>query len=951
MTNNGPDISTHTTGLLAQTLEYEALFERLKDGHTLITGNSRLSRVLTHRYNQWRTGQGDRQWPSPAIVSWNKWLDEYWETASLQNLAGTDRAVPAGRQLISLWERTLKEEKIPHMLLRPESLASQLRDTRKLVTEWQLDMKDPSWFGHENENHTAFYQWNRAFERRCKNNGWLSPENRMRPLSQATRDGLLAPPQDIDLLGFDEFSPAQEDLISALIKHGSKVCRLTITARKEKAVLWKSKDSKDELVQMARWVRYWSEKDPDSSIAVVVHDLETRRQTIERHLQDILTPANDQSNLQTRPWNISMGIPLARVPMVETAFDLLKLMDRRIDIQDVGRVLRSPWLRGAVAERNNRALLEKCLRDKYPRQLKLGEVIYRASEIKMHDRHHNELPEEQHEPQVWNSPELSSLLKTLQRFEGESKGIRPASTWAESFDQLLVSLGWPLAKETGDGLADEERTEEQAHNWQALQRWRESLRELASLDATTPMLGRRAAINQLKQICRETIFQPRTPVAPIQVLGLYEVNGLRFDHVWIVGLHNDNWPPSAKPNPFIPGRLQTKTDLPNSSPQRELKVARRITRRLLATAPDCVFSYPGQLDGENVLASPLLGNNRIEVIEQPPGWQHPDWPAVVAGSDKPQIDELQNPGELVHGTARGGSSILKHQALCPFRAFASNRLGADSLETPADGISPTLHGSLVHRVLEYFWKETKTRAALSALNEETLATRVRKHVKSVTDEERGLQQRPAFREVEAKRVYRHVMEFLELDRQRGDFEVTGFEKEILPEIEGQAIRLVIDRVDSLPSGEEIIIDYKTGKVEPKKWFGERPEEPQLPLYAIAAEETPAAVVFGIIRDDGCSFKGVVTRAGLLPDLPPKETDRTKELIEAGQNMPATIDNWRKTLHHLMADFLAGRAAIDPKGGTQICEKSYCELQSLCRVGELAKQHKNKQQKDGKDNSA
>lgn len=951
MTNTRSDNLSQPQGLSTQTLDYEALFACLKDGNTLITGNSRLTRVLTHRYNQWRVGCGDRQWSSPAIVSWNLWLDRYWETASLQGVAGTDYAVPGARQLISLWESTLKEEQMSHNLLRPESLASQLRDTRKLLTGWQLDMKDPSWFGHDNENHTAFNQWNKAFERRCKISGWLSPENRIVPLSQATRDGLLTPPQNIDLLGFDEFSPAQEDLLSALIEHGSNIRRLTISARQKKAVLWKSRDSKNELQQMARWVRYWFEKEPDSSIAVVVHDLETQRQTVERHLQDILTPAKDSESRQTKPWNISMGTPLARVPMIGTAFDLLKLLDRRIDIQDVGRVLRSPWLRGAIAERNNRALLEKCLRDKYPRQLKLGEVIYRASEIKTHDHHHNELPEDQHEPQVWNSPELTALLKTLKRFESESKGLRPASAWAESFDQLLVSLGWPLAKETGDELPEEQRTEEQADNWQALQKWRESLRELASLDATTSMLGRKAAINQLKQICREIIFQPRTPIAPIQVLGLYEVNGLRFDHLWVVGLHNDNWPSSAKPNPFIPGKLQIEADLPNSSPQRELVVARRITRRLLATAPDCVFSYPGQLDGEDVLASPLLSNDAVETIEQPPGWQAHDWPSVITASDKPQIDALENPGELKHGTARGGSSILKHQALCPFRAFASNRLGADGMETPADGISPMLHGSLVHSVLEYFWKETKTQAALLALDEETLATRVRKHVQSVTNEERGLQQRPAFREVEAKRVYRHVMEFLKLDMQRGDFEVTGFEKEILPEIEGQPIRLIIDRVDRLPSGEEIIIDYKTGKVEPKKWFGERPEDPQLPLYAIATEETPAAVVFGIIRDDGCSFKGVVTQAGLLPDLPPKETNSTRELVEAGHNMPETIENWRQTLHHLMADFLAGNAAIDPKGDTRICEKSYCELQSLCRVGELVNQQKTRQEQDRKENSA
>ncbi len=934
MTISNSALSTQISGLSTQILSYESLFDRLMGGTTLITGNSRLSRVLAGQYNQWRIDRGDSQWQSPGIISWNLWLGELWEIASLNGVAGTDRAVPGGRQLISLWESILKSEPLAHELLRPESLADQLLETRKLISNWQLSFKDPAWFGDDNENHLAFYHWNKAFEKRCDVDSWISPEDRQALLSKAIKNKQLSHPKTVDLLGFDEFNPGQSELLSAMIEDGTTVCHLTISARQKDVVLWKGKDHKNELQQMARWVRYWFEKEPESSIAIVVHDLQSRRQEVERQLEEILTPGNRPGGKQAKPWNISMGTALARVPMIETAFDLLKLLDERIDIQDIGRVLRSPWLQGAVTERNSRALLEKCLRDKYPRQLKLREVRYRAAEIRTHDRQHNELPEDQHEPQAWNSPELSTALNKLARFGSENKGLQPASAWAESFDQLLVSLGWPLA---------EESAEEHGQNWQALQAWRDGLRELASLDATTTRLGRKAAINQLKQICREKIFQPHTPTASIQVLGLYEINGLRFNHLWVLGLHNDNWPPSAKPNPFIPGKLQRAAQIPNSSPQRELEVARTITKRLLETAPDCVFSYPGQVDGEDVLPSPLLGTATTISDENLPGWQEDDWRSTVANADHPRLDPLLMPGNLKHGTARGGSSILKHQALCPFRAFASNRLGADGLETPADGISPMLHGSLVHSVLEHFWIETKTQADLLRLDEDSLGKRVRKHVDFVTFEERGLKQRPAFRGVEADRVHRHVMDYLALEKDRDAFEVVGFEKEILPVIEGQPIRLIIDRVDKLSSGEEIIIDYKTGKVEPKKWFGDRPEDPQLPLYAISADKPPAAMVFGIIRDDGCLYKGVVKQGGLLPGLPPKAGKATQELIDAGYEMSNTIENWRQILHRLMADFLAGKAAIDPKHDLKTCENSYCELQSLCRIGELDQRRKISQQ--------
>lgn len=916
--------------MIVSTIGHESLFDRLSSGLTLVTGNSRLARILNSQYSQWRINRGDTQWQCPAIHSWEVWLGNLWEAASLQGIEGTSGAVPGSQQLLSLWENVLRNDQQAQQLLRPESLATRLRDTRKLLVEWQIDPGHPAWLGDENENYTAFYHWNRAFEALCRQNHWIAPEDRSALLGTALRNEQLLTSADLGLLGFDEFNPGQLELLAALIKTGHSVTRLAMTAAESDTSLWQSLNSKDELQKMARWVRHWFEKEPESRIAVVVPDLQARRQEIERHLGEILTPGSGGAEENAKPWNISMGLPLAQVPMIESAFDTLRLLESRIDIQDIGRVLRSPWISGGISERNHRALLEKCLRDNYPRQLKLSEVRFRAGEIRKYDRNHQELPPDQCVPRAWNSPVMVSVINTLAQFERDSRNKRLPAAWAEAFDRLLSNLGWPLGSAADSNTAAPEHSE----NWQAYQAWQDGLRELASLDATVPGLGRKAAINQLQQICREQVFQPRTPPANIQVLGLYEVSGLRFDHLWVLGLHNDNWPPAAQPNPFIPSQLQQLAQLPHSSPQRELDVARSITRRLLETGDDCVFSYPGQLDGEAVLPSPLLEGEHIERVTDVPGWTGDGWQATICAADKPRIDPLLMPGPLKRGTARGGSSILKHQALCPFRAFASNRLGADGLETPVDGISPMLHGSLLHTVLEHFWKETRTREALLLLSDQSLEARIRMHVDYAVNEERGLNYRPEFRDVESDRLASLAAAHLELEKTRDPFEVVGFEKEILQDIEGQTIRLVIDRIDRLPSGLEVIIDYKTGRVDPKKWFGDRPEDPQLPLYSISAETTPAAVAFAVIRDDECLYRGVATQDGIFPGLPPKSSRHTEQIVEAGQDMPVTINNWRQILHRLMAGFLAGEAAIDPKDGRKTCDNSYCDLHSLCRIGEL-----------------
>jgi ATP-dependent helicase/nuclease subunit B len=50
-----------------------------------------------------------------------------------------------------------------------------------------------------------------------------------------------------------------------------------------------------------------------------------------------------------------------------------------------------------------------------------------------------------------------------------------------------------------------------------------------------------------------------------------------------------------------------------------------------------------------------------------------------------------------------------------------------------------------------------------------------------------------------------------------------------------------------PAG-EIILDYKTGSAAPADWLGPRPDEPQLPLYAVVSNNPNlAAVAFASVR--------------------------------------------------------------------------------------------------------
>jgi hypothetical protein len=269
---------------------------------------------------------------------------------------------------------------------------------------------------------------------------------------------------------------------------------------------------------------------------------------------------------------------------------------------------------------------------------------------------------------------------------------------------------------------------------------------------------------------------------------------------------------------------------------------------------------------------------------------------------------------------------------------------------------------LLHEVLERVWQALQSQANLLAMQADELADLVRASIGEVL---KGHRRRspatftPRLGAVEAQRLEQRVLAWLELERQRSPFTVAACEQQRHFAAGGLRLGVKIDRIDRLEDGSLVVLDYKTGKVSPAAWFGERPEEPQLPLYGVVsragaksvadadddnaknanAEDSDsevgdapvAAVAYALIQADGAGFKGVARAAGILPGLPP---GRKGPLQEASENWPTVLDDWAAELERLAAAFHGGEAAVDPKHGLQTCDRHFCELGPLCRVREI-----------------
>jgi RecB family exonuclease len=276
---------------------------------------------------------------------------------------------------------------------------------------------------------------------------------------------------------------------------------------------------------------------------------------------------------------------------------------------------------------------------------------------------------------------------------------------------------------------------------------------------------------------------------------------------------------------------------------------------------------------------------------------------------------------------------LRLQAACGFRAFAERRLWSTEMRTIELGMDPSERGTIVHRTLEYFWKEEATsQAELKAMTPEERTAALDRAI------EHGLRRAAAnatgwddaYVDVQRQRLSNLLGAWLALELKREPFSVKLSEKSF-EDVRIGPLRLSVrvDRVDVDENG-EVIIDYKTGQAKPSDWQGSRPDAPQLPLYAVlAANAQPeiqlADVAFAQIRPaKDMIFDGFANRVTVEGGRKSRKQTRS---------LPEQVDAWRDVLTDLAEAFHRGDVRVDPKEYPKTC--SNCGQRILCRLNPAA----------------
>lgn len=866
----------------------DAWIRALRDGACLLTANRRLARQLREQHDRARLAAGETVWESPTILPWSAWLRRCWQEAVLDG--GDPRWVLEPLAARAVWERVITGSAAASMLLRAAEVAPQAMEAWRLLHAWQV--APPALSDCPSDDVRAFLDWQAAYRAVLEQQGWLDEALLADAVAEAVKAGQMGVPPRLLLAGFDELTPQQQRLLEVLGRAGTHVDVLPLPVVRGSAVRRALPTAADEVVAMARWAREWLEREPTARVGVVVLDLDQRRDEIERVLSEVLLPDRPfPLPVVERPWNLSLGPALHDVPLVRDFFRLLELAAKgRLPFDQASLLLRSPWLEGWPQEQSRRALLDAELRREGRLTVDLATLHWLAGGRAAG----REAP--------YAAPQLAAQLGALIQWRRDGlQGDPPLAGWAR---------GRPLSSE-----------EHQA--WQAVL---EAMQRLTALGAVVTLERFAERLRWLRTICREQRFQPRGAEAPLQVLGLLEAGGLDFDHLWVMGLHDEAWPPVARPNPFLPVAFQRRHGMPHASSERELAFAGRLFDHLAASAPDRVYSHPLRDGDRELRPSPLLAALPAAAEAVTP-WPTAAARLLAAGETEAFVDEAAPPWRDPH--VSGGSRLFELQSGCPFRAFAELRLGARALETPGFGMDLRQRGRLLHTALEHLWNRLRSQAALLALDAAARRGEVEEAVAAAL-RERRIAERYGLRwaALEQQRLAALIVPLLQLEAERAPFEVEANEGERQITFAGLALALRVDRIDRLADGSRVVIDYKSGQVGASGWLGERPEAPQLPLYAVTLDEGPlAALVHARLRHDVIDFDGVARDEGLLPGV---GTQLGREPCTLAELLP----QWDEALTRLAQQFAAGEAAVDPLPGA--CD--WCPLGPLCRVAERRLMH-------------
>ncbi len=841
--------------------------------------------------------QGRRVWASPDALPLAGWLTREVErhVAESAHSGGSGSSAAAPRLLSPaeewlIWRQCTAEATPGLELVNRTSLAESLRRAASLAAELRIEpqaTREPA--GTEADLMAAVH---RAVMRRGNALGAA-------PLPAALSSlPCVGDRRPVVFAGFLAPSPRLESIVAARAQYGLETSFAPAVDPVMLALprIARPADEHEELERIAEWCRERLTAQPDARLLILLPGSAGRRE----RLAALIGQGLGLTSAQSPPLvSLEGGQPLASSALVSHALGSLRLLAGEASaIESLLEWLRAPWW--ADPSPASRARVDLWLREGRRLQLDLAALLAMLRRS----------PAAIAEPARVIATRLEQALGRLR-----ASAATPRE-WSERFRAALAALGWP-------GSPARSSAEQQT-----LVRFHELLDELGQLSAAVGTMTCDVAAQWLTELATRTPYRPADDDTPVTISSAYAAPVVRYDGVWVAGLHAEAFPQPVAPDPFLPLAAQIAAGWPAATAAGRLEEARALVTAWRAAAAECVFSAPARAQDIELLPSPLLEEWRI--AEQPssqsrsaiwlPARLHrpgllTEWRDDIGVTWNPQLP------------LPSGTRSLELQNRCPFRAYAELRLGSVELGVAAPGIAPDARGKLLHAALQKLWErlgDSRALAALSAQARDELVATCVAGAAATLDVAAEASIAPALAR-ECRRTGRLIGKLLDIEGRRPAYRVQHTEYPARLRLAGQELRLRIDRLDALESGGLAILDYKSGRRVSADWYGDRPSHPQLLAYLAAIGEDVVAMATVNVTAREVRFDGVAASEELLPKVAAVKAPEG----ESQDPWRLRVREWRGLVERLATAFAAGHAAVDPK--PRACD--FCHVASVCRVGD------------------
>jgi ATP-dependent helicase/nuclease subunit B len=874
-----------------------AILASLAGGAVAVTPNRRLARALLLAFDAEQLASGLSAWPTPSILPYQTWLTTLWQQCVAAGMADDASLLLSPPQAALQWEQIVDAD--GRALLNPRGAAALAAEAWTLVHAWGTGGE--SWRAWRRDDGDAddpsmFAVWAERYASELRRGG--TRDLAQLPDMLAALAPRVASLNRVTVLaGFVDFTPQQERLFAALGSAGATLHRLdtlpTVEARVRRTM---AISPRAELVAALTWARGAVVDAPGARIGIVVEDLAIRREEVVALAEDILCPLSilPAAPSASRPFEVSLGASLASIPLVVSALDLIELAESRLAVGAAAALLRSPYLPGADEAWAVRAAIERDWLETGRRDVTLADAVAALAR---------------------RAPVLATRWRDASAMLAHERAASPRD-WSDAWRRWLAAAGWPGPRPLDSG------------EFQAREAWERLLLEFSSLGVVASRMGRSAAVDKLRAMSRETVFQPEGGGAPVQILGVLEASGIAFDALWVLGLSADRWPPAPSPNPMLPLAWQRERQIPRAHSAGELAFARALTASFASAATEVIFSSASTVDDRPSSPSALI----MAYPEWPLPAPMPAWSRMMAGDQRLESMTDDRAPPLSPGSiAPGGSRIVAAQSDCPFQAAARHRLGAQPWPAPLGSLSPQERGSLVHLAMAAFWTAARDHATLLALDSAGEKRAVEAAIGAALAQFSTVRWRSLptlVRAAEATRLERLLHAWLGIERSRPPFAVEGVEAKATVDLASLTFRIRFDRVDTIAGGGTAVIDFKTGVAErPGQWFDPRLRASQLGMYVLARRDSNPdvevrAVAYAQLRPDAVIPVGLAADSSAWPEL----TDVSES--RAG-DWPSLEAWWRTQLGALASEIASGNAVVSPRQYPLACRT--CGLQPLCRI--------------------